>query len=177
MDASNTLIIIGGIIVLVSVSSGILLQSRLERRKPSVQINSHSIQIVSEKQKEFIEKFTPVLLEIMCYLDKLCSLNLHGVDGPEMRREEASNAVSELHSKLTEYWELLSHYHIYLSKDLLEKAIDLHGKCFEAGSTSPANAFEQRLDFLSFFLNRIRALGGLDELPRHLFFPTCRNKK
>jgi hypothetical protein len=113
----------------------------------------------------------------MYYLDKLASLNLHGVDGPEMRRKEASDVGSELHSILTAYWELLSQYHIYLSKDFLEKAIELHGKCFEVGSTSPTNAFEQRLELLSVFLNRIRALGGLDELPRHLFFPTSRNKK
>ncbi len=164
MNSSIILVLIGGLISLVSTTTGIFIKYWFDKKKLESQIKLHPMQVLYNKQTEFFDKLAPLLLEINSYITTIdVWLGVTTEDAKKRVQKAASNT-----SSLAKFDNLLQQYYMYLPEKLIKDADELHSQCMELSIIPNTNLTYNCVNKLFSFQNSIRENVGIDKLSTDL---------
>ena len=173
MDNSILLVIVGGIISIISVIIGFLLQYFIERKKIKQQLKSHPSAIVYNKQIEFTEKINPILNRLNSYITTL------DVWLGERKTEKVTEIIEDVRkntSSLEDLEQLIEKFLIFLPSDFIEKLIELKDNCNNLCSSPNLDLTYRSINQLFEIQNKLRYNVGTDELSRELLQTFSKSK-
>jgi len=164
MESSVTLVLVTGLVSIVSVLAGGIVQHWLDMRKIKTQISQHPRRILYDKQTEFFDKVIPVLDELNGYITRI-DVWL-GETGEDARKEVGKAAENSL--CVTRFHELVEQYYLYLPKELLDEANRLWWECFALRELPTVEKTYKSINLLFKLQNTIRRFVGVEELSDEL---------
>lgn len=160
MDSPISLILIGSLISLVSVLSGIILQHVLGMKRMVAETRQHPFRIVYNKQTEFFDALAPILVDLNSYITTAdVWLGEASIDAPSKVEHAVKN-----NQAVTEFDNLLQQYYMYLPEKLLDEANHLHSKCMLLSSNPNTDKTYECINLLFSFQNSIREYVGIEKL-------------
>ena len=164
MDHELMLVFAGGVVSLVTYSVSLLIQHFTEVRKLTQQLRQHPTTIVYDKQKEFVEKFSPIFRMLS---KDITSIGFHSIEGSPNPAINVGNLMGK-NSSLEKFSNLIDEYYPFLSSHILSKANDLFLECGKLRSASSFDKVDSCLCTLNQFLNALRNSIGVDDISKEL---------
>ena len=162
--SSLTAIVVGGVISLVSVAIGIVLQHFLSIRRLVHESRIHLSRVLYDKQIEFLDELSPLFDQINGYITTIdVWLGEKGDKAKAQVDKVASNTgcISELD-------QLLEKYSTYIPSKLLDKLNSLKWQCWSLSSNPNLDVTYQAINLLFEIQNLIREFVGVDKLSQDL---------
>ncbi|MGD0342528.1 MAG: hypothetical protein ABSA76_12560 [Bacteroidales bacterium] len=165
MDNSIILVLVGGLISLISVLAGALLQYFIEKRKSILQLRSHPSTVVYNKQVEFLEKLNPVLNDLNNFITTL-DVWL-GEKQSEKVLKYIENARQNTNS-IDNLDRLIDQFFIFLPSEILKELSELSANCRYLIESPNTETTYKSIKHLLRFQNRLRHYVGTEELSEDL---------
>jgi hypothetical protein len=160
MDSSILLVAVS----IVSVVIGATLEHIFQMRRECVSLRRYPFQMLYGKQIEFFDKAVPLLDKLNGYITEidvwLCET---GEDAKERVLKAVENSLC-----VTQFYDLVGQYYLYLPKKLLNEASELWWKCLGLGESPTTELTYESINLLFKFQNTIRKFVGVEELSRDL---------
>jgi hypothetical protein len=142
-------------------------------KKTLAELKQHPFKVVYDKQTEFIDKLTPVLDGLNGYITTIdVWLGEKSAEAPKRVKEAVENSKS-----VSEFFELLNHYQLYLPEILLKKGQELHTEImFLSNKPNTVKTYEC-INMLFAYQNTIREHMGVDKLSEDFLSALSKRKK
>lgn len=158
-------LLIGGLISLVSALSAIYLQHKLSMKKLISETRQYPFQVVYNKQTKFFDELAPILIDLNSYITAIdVWLGEKSKDAPIKVKQYAEN-----NKAVTQLYDLIQNYFMYLPEKLLEEANNLHSECMILSSNPNMNKTYECINLLFAFENSIREFVGIEKLSEDFF--------
>ena len=157
MDTKVTLFILGSLITLISALSGIILQHVLAMKKFIAETRQHPFRIVYNKQTEFFDALSPILLVLNSYIT---TIDVWLGETSNIANAKVKEAAGNNQS-VTKFDDLIQRYYMYLPEQLLEEANHLHSECMFLSSNPNTEDTYKCINLLFSFQNSIREIVGI----------------
>ena len=165
-------IIIGGVISLISVILGLVIQHFFQMRKMIHESKSYPSKVLYDKQIEFLDALPPILDQFNSYIT---TIDVWLGEKGEKAKVEVQKAAQN-NSCLSQLDHLLHSYQFYLPSKLLNTIHTLSGECWLLHISPDTEKTYRCINLLFEIENNVRVYIGVDRLSEDLMRAMGRKK-